>query len=351
MNKTFFLPLIILFFTLYYFVFPWESSTEMVWTAAYCEPFEGLNPSAIALNDTAVINHGRYKAVLGKESGENFISSPDFDGYLSSSHAFYKEDDTLYLKEFAAYSFAVAKTVNSPLLIGDRYFSVDYGSSFIEEYDKSGSILWSWKGLAPLTALAWNKDLTVIGSLDGHVSLIDRSGQITGFPVYPADGDNVVYAVAVSGDSKRVAIISGLRNQYLRTYTVSDSPQLLSQLKLKSQYRRPVKMYYSDDAAYLWVEQEKGLLQYTDDNPPLLIPVEESFLTMRHDEEGNLIYILSRTEDVEDEIFYSLKSYSPGGKLLFQNKFEYFPASFQLNSADVLFSINDNLMILNRQEM
>lgn len=321
----------------------------MVWTAAWCEPFEEMNPSNAALKESTVINEGSYKAVLGKESGENFISSPDFGGYLSSSHAFYKEDDTLYLKEFSGYSFAVAKTVNFPILFGDRYFSVDYGSSFIEEYDESGSILWFWRGLAPLTALAWNNDFTVIGSLDGNVSLIDKSGEVTGFPVYPADGDNVVYGVAVSGDSKRVAIISGLRNQYLRTYALGDSPQLLSQLQLKSRYRRPVKMYYSDDAAYLWVEQEEGLLQYSDESPALLIPVDDSFLTMRHDKEGNLIYILSRTGD--DSSHYSLKSYSPDGKLLFQNKFEYFPDSFQLNSSDVLFSINNNLMILNREEM
>lgn len=323
----------------------------MVWTAAWCESFEELDLSAIALNDTVVINQGRYKAVLGNDSADNFISSPGFDGFLSSSHAFYKKDDTLYLKEFSEFPFAVVKTVNSPLVMGNRYFSVNYGSSFIEEYDKSGSILWSWKGLAPLTALALNEDFTVLGSLDGNVSLIDRSGHITDFPVYPEDGDNVVYSVAVSADSNRVAIISGMRNQYLRTYTLSDGLQLLSQIKLKSQYRRPVKMYYSDDAAYLWVEQEEGLLQYSDNNPPLLIPIKESFLTMRHDEEGDLIYILSRNGDDEDNLTYSLKSYSPSGKLLFQNLTEYFPASFQLDSENVLFSINDNLMILNRQEM
>lgn len=351
MNKTFFLPLIIIFFTLYYFMFPWEGDTEMVWTTAYCEPFEGLNPSDTPLNEVVVIDQGKYKAVLGSESGDNFLSKPDYIGSISSTHTFYKEGDTLYLKEFGAYSFAIAKTEGSPLVLGERYFSVDYGSAFIEEFDKAGSIIWFWKGLAPITSLAWNDDFTAVGSLDGTVSLVGETGDITEYPVYPAEGDHVVYGVAVSEDSSRMAIISGLRNQYLRTYTLGENPQLLSQVKLDSQYRRPVKMYYSDDGAYLWVEQEDGLLQYTDDSPPLLIPVEDSFMTMTHDKEESLIYVLSRSKAAGGDILYSLKSFSPEGTVLFENKTEYFPASFQINAADLIFSMNDNIMMLNRQEM
>ncbi|MDC7232372.1 MAG: hypothetical protein PQJ58_04015 [Spirochaetales bacterium] len=351
MNKTLFLPLILLIFSLYYFVFPREGSPETVWTAVYCEPFADIDHTPPPLQDTIVINQGEYKAVLGPDASQNYISPRGFRGYLSAEHALYRDKGTLYLKEFGSASFGITENGASPYVYKDRFFAVDYGSAFIEEYDSSGSILWTWKGLAPVTAITWNDSYTGIGSLDGTVRLVNRKGEVTGYPAFPDTGDHIVYGVALSDDSDRLAVISGLKEQYLRVFSLSDAPVLLDTVKLESQYRRPVKMFYSPDSSFLWVEQEGGLLQYNDDGSTLFLPVSGQFLTMNYDREQRLLYLLSQDLNKEGQPAYFMLCYSPEGTLVFISDSDFYPFAFHLNGDSLLYSMNNDILLLKRREM
>lgn len=351
MNKTFFLPLIIIFFTLYYFLFPEHNSSELVWTAAYSEALVDLKSSDSPLTEAVIFNQGDQKAAIGIGAGGIYLPESGYRGSLSSSHLFYNSDGALYLEEFGALPSAVTRTAGTAIVLDGRYFSIDYSAASIEEFDTSGRSLWSWRGLAPVTALAWNDEYIAVGSLDGTVHLIYKNGTIAEYFAESSNGDNVVYGIALSGDSSRISIVSGLRNQILRTYTVADSPQLIRQVELKSHFRRPVKMYYSYDASFLWVEQDKGVLQIAENTSPFLLPVEGSFLMLTHDSEGQLIYILSREDDGNNDIIYALKGLSPEGNLLFESKTGYMPYSIQLSGSDLVFSMNHNLTLLNRENL
>ncbi len=308
MNKTLFLPIIILFFTLYYFVFPVDGSLETVW------------------NPTGEISLQREAFNFDKQGGTFVLENRE----------------TGQVNRFKGPGF--------PLALGNRFFAADYGTAYICEYSSDGEVQWSWQGLAPISALSWNDEYLALGSIDGVVRIFDRNGDIRELPV-PGDGvDHAVYGLSLSPLSSTVSFIAGFREQHLYTYDLEDFTELRSEI-LSSDYRRSVKMY-GTEPEMLWVEQPRGLLRYTDDSEPSFVPVEGTLLTMERDESSELVYILSRSSDAGGSgMFYHVKILSPEGGLLLSNRFKTFPETFEIMDDAIVLSMDGGRIVYRRQEL
>ncbi|MDC7240065.1 MAG: WD40 repeat domain-containing protein [Spirochaetales bacterium] len=315
MNKTLFLPLIIIFFVFYFFFFPLEGSFETVWT--------------------------------GSASTEVSKSESSFE----------KRGDTFSLNSSMGGETVRFKGPGFPLILEGRYFAADYGAAYICEYSGDGEMLWSWQGLAPVSALSWNRDLIAAGSIDGVVRIFDREGSLREIRIPSEGADHAVYGLSLSPSSRTISVIAGFREQSLYIYSLEDAALIRTEV-LDSDYRRPVKMYGTEgEQEMLWVEQPRGLLCFYDAGDPLFVPVEGTLLSMKRDETSALVYIISKTRETGTSAaggpgdYYHLKIISPEGDLLLKNRFKSFPGSFDVQDDTVLFTMNRELHAFEREEL
>ncbi len=142
---------------------------------------------------------------------------------------------------------------------GDRIFNVKSDLSVIIEMDRSGVALWERDFPALVTTLSLRGDSLVVGLLNGSLLLINRQG----FPVfeYSPGGSRipVILGSAVAPDGSLIAAVSGIDPQLLTVLGRQGSRFApLATLRLSSDYRREIRIGFSPDSRYLFVEGKPG---------------------------------------------------------------------------------------------
>ena len=142
---------------------------------------------------------------------------------------------------------------------GSRIFNVKTDLSGIIELDKSGGTLWERDFPGLMTTLSLQGDSLVVGLLNGSLLLINRLGS----PLleYPARGSRVpvILGCALAPDGSLIALVSGIGPQYLTVLRRQNSGYApLATLGLPSDYRREVRMGFSPDSRYLFIEGRAG---------------------------------------------------------------------------------------------
>jgi hypothetical protein len=142
---------------------------------------------------------------------------------------------------------------------GSRVFNVKTDLSGIIELDRSGSALWERDFPALMTTLSLQGDSLVVGLLNG--SLVLMNGQGSPIAEYAPAGSRipVILGSAVAPDGSLIAAVSGIGPQVftvLRRQGSGFTP--LATLALPSDYRREIRMGFSPDSRYLYLEGPEG---------------------------------------------------------------------------------------------
>ena len=138
---------------------------------------------------------------------------------------------------------------------GNRIFNVKTDLSGIIELDKSGGTLWERDFPALMTTISLQGDSLVVGLLNGSLLLINRQG--SPLVQYAPGGSRipVVLGSAVSADGSLVAAVSGIGPQYLTVLRRQASGYApIATLGLSTDSRREVRMGFSPDSRWLYVE-------------------------------------------------------------------------------------------------
>jgi len=148
-----------------------------------------------------------------------------------------------------------------PLLSSDggRIFSVKTDLSGLTELDRGGNALWDRDFPTVITAVSVAGDLVAVGLVNGNLVLLNRGG---GAVLEHAPGGSrvmVIAGVAAAADGSRIAAVSGIDPQYLVVLGKSGGGyEPVASNLLPTDFRREVRMGFSPDSRWLFVEGPSG---------------------------------------------------------------------------------------------
>lgn len=346
MNKTFFLPLIIVFFTFYYFLFPREGGAEFT-----LMPDRAWSLSSNALpREDLVISRGAQKALFTEDASDPFLPVPAGNAVLTERYYLYREGAGYVLKDFEQGTRYPVQGEGQALIRNSRIFLVDLWKGRIREYDGRGRELWNWQALGPVTAFDAGENATVLGLLDGSVQIFDRSGLRREIEAEEAGGDGIIYGLALSPGGDRFSVLSGLDEQRVREYELGTLTALGEARTLESRFSRPVKMSYSPDGRLLWVEQEDMVLQLGPDEGVLEIPQEGRLLALGAMEGDGQLMVLTEERRKNSAARYLMNFYTPEGAVVSSMTFSNPPDDVVLGDDRIYFSIGGRIMKMARRK-
>lgn len=144
-------------------------------------------------------------------------------------------------------------------LSSDRVFVFFPSGNSIGEYDKSGKLLWTYSMPGIITAFACNDEFTVLGSSEGYVAFLDKTGAEK-FCFYPGGSKiQIIYGLAISRDGKYIACLCGLDKQRLMLFEANDYHKTVFHTFLNESLRKQAKMFFDEDTKYLFSETAEGI--------------------------------------------------------------------------------------------
>ncbi|MDP2816328.1 MAG: hypothetical protein Q8O19_06590 [Rectinemataceae bacterium] len=147
-----------------------------------------------------------------------------------------------------------------PFFIGNRKFVMRPDQAGICEYNNKGIILWELEFPSIITCLASNDLLLVVGLLNGAIQVIHNDGSLV--MEHATDGSRIsaVYGVAISENSRRIAIISGLDRQTVSIFELQNKVyRKIFNLPLYPELRRQIPCTFVADGKLLAFERDGGL--------------------------------------------------------------------------------------------
>lgn len=257
----------------YFFLFPYPLGRELVarprWAVAVPQPgapvaarAEGTQKEAGAASAAAFQLGDRFGFISG-DGVFLYAGQAPYRVALSSTGfvSFTRLGTDWILQDDAGRRVAGFSVAGYPLLSpdGGRVFSVKTDLSGIIEMDRGGAVLWDRDFPTMMTAISVQGDLILVGLLDGSIVLLDRRGSPE---LEHAPGGSrvaVIVGDAAAPDGSRIAAVSGIDPQYLTVLRRTGSRYETEALEgLPTAFRREIRMGFSPDSRYLFVEGRAG---------------------------------------------------------------------------------------------
>ncbi len=294
------------------------------------------------------IPQGKHLLSYSPQRGGFTIKGEEFKGVISQDYALWREGNQLVLENLGRGNLRnITAPQGSPLLLKGGIYSVDYGSGYMEQFSPRGESLWQLEEVAPITAVDAQGGVTAVATLDGYVRFYNTlTGESHSFLPPPGKFNEVIYALALSQQADRLALLSG-QEQTLRIISLEDPNRIYFESFLGTKYRRPVKMFYLAEKNLLWVEGASGEIGQWDlqKGSQKILPYKGLFLTLVWDEADKISYILSTQGDRS-----FIQPYSFWGSPLPDFSFEARPRYFALQEGMLLISTEEKFLLLTRGE-
>ncbi len=203
-----------------------------------------------------------------------------------------------------------------PVLDGERV--VLLSNNFVSFYNLDGNLIWKREILSFVSSLSLTNSMVFLGYVDGSCELIDRSGNEV-FEYSPG-GSRVeaIYSVALSKDSKYLAVISGLDPQrFILLQNKKDEYKPVYHIELDKQYRRSIDMYFSGDNTMVFFENYDGVNVFDIESKSLLSIGGAGRLQKIYKDEANGLFSLM----ISDKISGDLKILTPDNSVFLEKRF------------------------------
>jgi hypothetical protein len=150
-----------------------------------------------------------------------------------------------------------------PFFLDGRTFFIGSEQNVISEIDRSGAVSWTYEFPAPLTCVDAAAGLTLAGSLDGVIGLLDNSGRQI-FTFEPGGSQySIILGCAMSRDGSRLAFVSGINDQrflILERFGANTSDyKVIYHEFLGDGFRRPVHITFVENDRWVVFERSGGL--------------------------------------------------------------------------------------------
>lgn len=206
------------------------------------------------------------KIVFAKEQENSFsISKNIWTSYKFISPFSERASDSVKaqrVKIFSPYGNEICEieAIGNIHLKNDRSFVFLYSANTVCEYDTNGKITWAYSMPAVITAFDCNADFVVLGSSDGAVVCLDKSGKEM-FNFYPGGSDiQIIYGLAIADNSEYLACLSGLDKQRILLIELNNYHKVIFHNFLEKELRRQATMFFDKTCRYLFSETADGLV-------------------------------------------------------------------------------------------
>ena len=161
--------------------------------------------------------------------------------------------------------FEIKNPKGYPLLLGTAAFIVGNEQSFIMAVKNNGEELWNYDFSSPVTCVDAADGSLLAGTLNGEAILLNSSGTPVFTPFEPGGSKlSVILGCAISKDSSRLALISGIGEQrFLLLERAGDTFKVIYHEFLGTGFRRPVHICFINNDSKVAFEREGGLGIYT----------------------------------------------------------------------------------------
>jgi len=260
----------------YFFLFPYPLGRELVarprWAVAIPAPGPG---AASALAASSSPDQGAAAdAVSAWQLGDRFGFVQDDGMLLYTGQAAYRV--ALSSGGFVSYTrlgtdwilqdrqgrrVAGYSVSGYPLLSpdGGRVFSVKTDLSGLIELDRGGTVMWDRDFPTMITSISVQQDLSLVGLLNGTLVLLDHAGAPLLEQTPGGSRVQVIAGTAAAPDGSRLAVVSGIDPQYLTVFRRGGSGyERESQEPLPTAFRREVRMGFSPDSRWIFLEGASG---------------------------------------------------------------------------------------------
>ncbi len=198
-------------------------------------------------------------------SGLSFAATRGYGASVSDAGyvSWEMKPGSLQFKDPRGVVLFTAPATGYPFMDGARRFVIAANQERISEYDASGAMLWERDFPSLVTAFASNAGIAVIGTMDGRIFGIDKSGkEVLSFAPGGSRID-CVYGLAVSPDGKNIAATAGLDRQRVLVLEKREEAYRVTWHRwTDSDFRRPVSMAFTPDGRELVFETSGGLGVY-----------------------------------------------------------------------------------------
>ncbi len=147
-----------------------------------------------------------------------------------------------------------------PFFSAGRLFVLHPDQSGVSEFDPGGRLLWSFEFPSIVTCHSANGRTAIFGLLDGRAMAVTGAGEIE-FVLEPGGSRiDCIYGIAISGDSKRVALLSGLDRQRFLVYerTPSGMKEIHASGFLEG-LTRPATLAFTGMDRHVFFERPEGV--------------------------------------------------------------------------------------------
>ena len=253
----------------YFFLFAFPLPRQLMLKPKWANPvpvssaFAAEGPSS--KRELLSFQIGERYGYFDKDSGLAFAATRGYG--ISISDAGYVAWETnppsLQFKDPRGGLLFIAPISGYPFMDGNRRFIVSSNQERISEFDASGALLWERDFPSLVTAFASNAKIAIIGTMDGSLFGIDRSGkEVLSFA---PGGSRIacVYGCAISPDGKNIAATTGLDKQRVIVLEKREEAYRVTWHRwTDSDFRRPVSMTFTPDGRELVFETSGGLGVY-----------------------------------------------------------------------------------------
>ncbi|MFP4637079.1 MAG: hypothetical protein ACLFM6_01430 [Spirochaetaceae bacterium] len=183
-----------------------------------------------------------------------------------------------------------------PYISGDRIYVFAPDGSRVSEWTADGEERWSRDFVSAVTDLDAGPRHTVVGLVDGRVRLIDSEGNeiYTYHPEQPRIP--VALSAALSADEEHLAAVVGVDPQKLvliARHSEGYFPDV--EVRLESDFRRPVLLEFIGGGRLLAAEQPEALLVYDAETQALVrVVLEGAPLAVEYMPEHRAVVVLAR---------------------------------------------------------
>lgn len=233
------------------------------------------------------------------------------------------------------------ETTGYPIIQDDCVVVIS--DSFISLYNLEGNLRWKKEILSIITSLSISEDHVLIAYLDGYCELMSISGE-TVFSYRPGGSRiEAVYSAAISSDSQYISIIAGLDPQrFILLQDRKGEYKPVYHFELDEEFRRSLKMYFSEDDSRIFFENSQGINIFNLDLKTLTVAGDSGRMENIYMDEAGDFY----TAMLTDQNGGSLKIFTLDNRIVLDKRFDGGTLFFKKNNNRVYVGADKFLMSL-----
>jgi hypothetical protein len=345
-KNRFLFPFLILFFVIYFFLFPQKVKEEYILVP---EKKIVLKDGS---SDIASTSQGNWSFRTPDEMGfydemTGVFHLVDGEGLSQISDRFYftRNDDSFNLVSKSGEILTTLETSFVPVMQGDRFYLTNFFGGYLKEIDVQGRPIWEYTFPSMITCMDSKNGITAVGLLNGALYLFNGKGEVIYTWSPGGSRIDVIYGIALSDEGDQLAIVSGLDSQrFILIEKKENGYRPVFHENLSYSFRTPLSLTFTDSFEVI-IEGKGEALFYDPGNTALVsFPIPGDFNQGgTFSEDGSFLF----QSDLEGESVFSV--FTDRGSIVAESFCNDTPFLMNVRDNKVLLSGQDKVFIIRRE--